>query len=271
MTKLTHRSGFTLIEMLVVMTLILALAALGVMMLPSWEKSERVSNGAAGLQSWFTMARQRALLDRSGRGLRLMQDPDNANFYSRAQFIEQPDDYIIGEITSAMVSNNTTTVNFSNDVNLNQNQVVQAGDFLQVHRTGLMHQIMSVNSPQQCTLKSPIVNNIGSSTPYRIVRKPRPSGEEILEMPYLVGIDMKTNVTNNKAPQPSGNSIDIMFSPSGTVSNRSEEKLYFWVREMASADPLKGEPTLIVVYTRTGLVASYAVDVANSNPYVFVE
>src|SRR5262245_31535198 len=76
------RGGFTLIELVVVMTLILALAAITVAFLPKVQESQRASTGADHLQGALLIAKQRALRDQAPRGLRLLALPIYTNVAS---------------------------------------------------------------------------------------------------------------------------------------------------------------------------------------------
>src|SRR5260370_27545914 len=64
------RAGFTLIELLVVIALIMVLAGIAVLFVPRIEEGQRAARGASFLQGWLNVAKQRALRDQQGRGLR---------------------------------------------------------------------------------------------------------------------------------------------------------------------------------------------------------
>src|SRR5207244_11957833 len=64
------RAGFTLVEMLVVLAIIAALAALTVGVLRPYREGHLLTVGANQLQGWLINARQYALRDRVSTGLR---------------------------------------------------------------------------------------------------------------------------------------------------------------------------------------------------------
>ena len=88
------RRGFTLVEMLVVVTLVLLLAGLTVAFLANFRGSS-ASQGTSQLYGWLNMARQRAIRDRNPYGVRLILSGINAQFVDQLQYIEQPEDYYI--------------------------------------------------------------------------------------------------------------------------------------------------------------------------------
>src|SRR5437868_2093965 len=83
-----RRHGFTLVELLVVMGLLLVLAALAVMIIPSISNDQRATQGATQLQQWLEIAKQRAMRDRAPRGIRLVPG-SIAGQITELEYIEQ--------------------------------------------------------------------------------------------------------------------------------------------------------------------------------------
>ncbi len=296
-----RRPAFTLVELLVVMGIILLLAAMAAIFMPGFEQQQRSSSAASQLQEWLLIAKNRALLERAPRGIRLFrsQDPNFANFFTSAQLIEQPEPFSGGSVSSPpdpanpgqyllnqLVLQGVDVTGGQTDPELYPVQVgnVQQGigDYIQVQGAGLMHQfVIAQVGPNTATLQlfSPLSEAISTPTPYyRIVRQPRPIGEDPFEMPNNVGIDLKTNVDYNQPlPFNPDGTLDVLFSPSGTlIGNFGSDRMIFWVRDMADQNnpdsAFIGSPALIVVFTRSGLVASYDVDMrartnASISPY----
>ena len=101
---------------------------------------------------------------------------------------------------------------------------------------------------------------------YLIKRRPRVRGAETMNMPSEIGIDMA------KCVPPLGGPVDIMFSPSGALlGGASADKMIFFIRDMGWTNHLQGDPNLIVVYTRSGLIASYPVNKTPGQEYTFVK
>jgi prepilin-type N-terminal cleavage/methylation domain-containing protein len=203
---------------------------------------------------------------------------------------------------------------------------VQKMDYIQVQGSGLMHQIIDIqlfpplppltNPPAPykaiyatLTLASPLPNLIyqtGNGNPpqgsnYRIVRQPRVLGDDVLEFPNGIGVDLTEANAPPPPPPPPPNppavpylvgydqplptpyfpafyqplpispgtnpnntvdTIDLLFAPSGALlGNYGTDKLIFWVRDITDESSIYfGNPSLVVVYPRSGLVASFDLD-----------
>ncbi len=261
---------------------------------------------------------------------------------TRCQFVEQPDD--VGSQRFLDASNglvdlilapfpqppgsplpnqvwactqSPTTGALTHSANFGDGSVL-VGDYLEITGSNQPHYIAAIspsdpkNFPQYndlLTLASSLPNGISTNVKnFRIMRQPRPTGDEAFDLPDKVVIDAATNGFYG-APAPrfvitskdvngitTSGYVDIVFTPTGSVmrQNVSSDKIYFWVRSTDNdvgnesvlgedygdtyprPDPsrlrfFRNEPTLIVVYVDSGLVAAYPVDTSNPvNPYGLV-
>ncbi len=70
------RRGFTLLELLVVLTLLAVLATLVVVyLIPAFQDNKNVVRGSDRVTTALVIAKQRALRDQAPRGVRFIQDP----------------------------------------------------------------------------------------------------------------------------------------------------------------------------------------------------
>src|SRR5262245_3604115 len=89
-----RRWAFTLIEMLVVITLILILMTIAAAMFPRFAENQRVIKGADQVSLALLNAKQRALRDRLPTGVRF--EFDAAGRANRMIYVRQVDDYVNG-------------------------------------------------------------------------------------------------------------------------------------------------------------------------------
>jgi prepilin-type N-terminal cleavage/methylation domain-containing protein len=272
--KRCRRPAFTLVELLVVISLIVILAALTVAFLPSQER-QRVPRGASDLQGWLLIAKNRALRDQVPVGIRFQPGRTDPLHVSEMQYIEQPEPFSKGRIS---VTGNLVTginVDFRGGFTDPALWPVQPGDYLEVKGGGLVHRIAAVPGPTTLQLATaPLYNTPVPTQDYRILRAPRlVSGEAPLQLPQGVIIDLATNTQfGNPLPiDPVTRSVDVLFAPSGTVIGpaAAADKVIFWVRDATRDAGSPGEPILIIVYTRTGFVTAHPADLTSGDPYSF--
>lgn len=116
----------------------------------------------------------------------------------------------------------------------------------------------------------PLSTELGTQThmDYQaVLRGFRPlMGEKGLQLPQNIAVDTNTNATYNNPlpPQPNGY-FDVVFDPDGKLSLGGgwfgARLLSLWVRDVTlinEKDP--GDQTLVVVFTRTGMISAFAVD-----------
>jgi prepilin-type N-terminal cleavage/methylation domain-containing protein len=336
------RRAFTLVELLVVLSLIAFLAALAILIIPNLNDQAKAPRGAVMLQQWLLTAKNRALRDRAPRGVRLSftgtQDIKSTiitfNPVTDLQYIEQPDPFIVQpgvklnpfnppgnqsllpfrRINNALDPTTKQPVltivilepgdavaplpwpDFSGGTGTDATLwPVQVGDYLVVN-DGLPHMITAVgpsdpkNNPtaiDMLTLASPLPAPILPGNPvtnYRIIRSPRVVGDEPLQMPVDIAIDLNTNVLYGNPPpmvltsitkinattnQVTG-TMDILFSPSGAVVGRGTagDAIYLWVRDLTlPMQPPEGDHTIVTIQVRTGAAFAYPVDTTPNPNY----
>jgi prepilin-type N-terminal cleavage/methylation domain-containing protein len=261
-----RRSGFTMVELLVVIVIMLTLATIVVSLTPRFAGTRKLTQGAELSQGYLLIAKQRARRDRLPTGVRLQQDGDKR--VHTLQLIQQPDVFSGGSISTAPSDLKTiipSGVDFTGGYTDSTLMPVQVGDFLEVKGGGLVHRIVAL-SVTQLTLQSPLPWNLASTTDYRIIRRPRIlTGEAPLELPQDIAIESDplsqgliwVKEDSNQA-QPFA---DIMLAPSGEMMAAGQNgTAILWIRDASLDKVTDGDPVLITVYTRTGLIAAHPIN-----------
>jgi prepilin-type N-terminal cleavage/methylation domain-containing protein len=289
-----HRAAFTLMELLVVITLLLVLAGLAVLFVPRFQEQERAASGASQIQGWLMIAKSRAARDKLPRGIRLFPDKNDPNLVKELQFIEQPENFTGGLIASEPAGTedyefvNLTGVDITNFQTDPLSWAIQPGDHLLIGDGGLMREIIGVvpanPSSNGGKLKlrpkaagTPTFYPVTPTANYRIVRAPRVYGDESLKLPVNIAIDFTTGPGKQQQydppSDPNSGVRDIMFAPSGEVigSAGGNDKIVLWVRDVSLSSPTEGAPTLVVLYARTGFIAAHPVDRTSGDYYSFTK
>jgi prepilin-type N-terminal cleavage/methylation domain-containing protein len=101
----TRRGAYTLIELLVAIAIILALAALAAAFLPRVNGNQNLIRSMDQLEQWLLTAKMRAKRDGLATGLRFNPDPNNPGMFSEVQYIQQPEPLSGGWISATATPN----------------------------------------------------------------------------------------------------------------------------------------------------------------------
>ena len=101
--KITRRrEAFTLIELIVVISIILVIAALAAAFAPRVSDSQNLTRSVDQLEQWLLTAKMRAKRDQLATGLRFVQaSGDPPGMFSEFQYIQQPDPLSGGWVTAS--------------------------------------------------------------------------------------------------------------------------------------------------------------------------
>lgn len=244
-----RRRGFTLLELMVVIGIMLVLVTMGALFLPNLDKNKGVPNGTTQIQGWINLMKMQALRDQAPRGIRLIPDPNNPRICTTLQYIEVPEPLSFSGPTIevnlfAQGATNppasqpptpnygrgnailTNTSNPANPVAIPWDGV-QPGDYLQISTNPqLVAQIVAINpaNPFNLVLDRHIPGTEGNNFikvqgGARVIRGPRPLvGEPMLQLHKDIMIDleqcspMPINPINFSASVPSWNTY-LPWSP----------------------------------------------------------
>jgi prepilin-type N-terminal cleavage/methylation domain-containing protein len=231
-TNQARQSGFTLIEMLVVLGLILFISALTYAFMPSVQEKQRVARGASLLQGWLAVAKNMAIRDGAPRGVRLSNGAlVNGQLppVTALQYIEQPDDFFQGgqvsvtqrlvlglPVPGTVIPGNPSSFVF--DITAVPNGPIdfyggfaqtnpalfpiQVGDYLEIGSPPQVFRVTGfpnpLTAPPGLSLVSEANNPPNSNVPntgsYRFVRQPRVrEGQASMDLPADVALDLTPN------------------------------------------------------------------------------
>jgi prepilin-type N-terminal cleavage/methylation domain-containing protein len=261
------RRGFTLIEMLVVMGIMLLLFAIGVAFLPGMYQRNDGPVNAAAVQRLLVKARTEARTYNKITGV--IFNPGNPTIAtagtSTLAIGQYPDDIVSSGVTNPA---GPTVVNFPPGA-----PIPNPGDILVFDNIGVPHRV-AAGGPlaNQVTLQGPLSQPLNLNS-YRIIPQwpvPELGGEQV----QLVnsGISLSQSSLDGQNPcttaaNPTGYNAfcpGIFFAPGGYVVNPPGNANFM---SLFVSDP-NGPGLLVVVYSRTGVVAIQPVDpTVGGNPY----
>jgi prepilin-type N-terminal cleavage/methylation domain-containing protein len=96
--SISARDGFTLVELLVVITIIALLLSMTALAVNFNRDAERISDGARQIQSYLSGARDRAIHAREARGVRFFLDPNNNRGISAMVYIDPAESWSDGVV-----------------------------------------------------------------------------------------------------------------------------------------------------------------------------
>ncbi len=286
-----RRSGFTLVELMVVMSIIVVLASITVLVVPDIMSQDRTTEAAGRLQQYLQTAKNRAARDGLPRGVQLINN--GSGLATEVQYVEAPPLFlpnpdqtggfptpngspqVLFEFTSGNPTPTKITLN-----NLPDPSVVTAESTVLIPNLQAYFQVATATpsgSTVTVTAKgSPQYPNVGVGTKavsylfgvYGPVQALL--GEPVVQLPANVGVDLNSS-DGILSP------YIVLFSPSGDVVDATKGQMMLWVR-----DPRKGggstgnlqtggEQQVVAVKARSGAVGVFPISWTANNPFEFAK
>jgi prepilin-type N-terminal cleavage/methylation domain-containing protein len=250
-----RRTGFTLIELMVVIGIVVFLAGITMLVVPTILEKDRSVDAVTSIEGWLQNARLRALRDGQPRGVRFIVNippPNPPHLCTEAVYIEIPPVIVLGDgpgrypvqsprvvltydVTSSQNPTNAVTNRRCELQNLPpaQTSQVQPGTTLHLpvvapNQVFLINRIIgqgngiapgTVNMEVELAEYPDAQMGAGTSlTTYHfgISALPRPLlGEPVLQLPVNTCIDLTPNVSQPGWVGVAGIDYDVLFAPSG--------------------------------------------------------
>lgn len=285
----SSRRGFTLIELMVVLVVLLIVGLLGFTFFNSASKADLTRGGARNAQSFLEGARDRAIHDNLPRGVRFLRSPNDPNVIDRMVYIGPAGILSEGEIQIDATS--MRQIVFP-DSRLNvlwdrlvTRGLITTGNWLTLKNGGNIVGRFAIRvmgqdamgmplNPKQYFLTKNAPMPLGTNLEYELHLGPSIlPNQEPRQLPGKVLIDIQRSRFGDQplsAVLPAGAPLDVIFSPRGTIVGNAAQagRIQLVVRSlgdyeerptMTQAEVQDNEnPTLVVVITtQTGSVSAH--------------
>ena len=267
--RLLIRRGMTLVELLVVMSIMVTFAAMTAAFYPSISSDNQIAQASNKIQNLLVGARQKARRDNNVTGVRFFPDLNNSSAANQMMLVQKPVDLTGSSLGANIVYSPPNIVSFLDNANnpyfvwgfATGEDLVMANDILLDPLT---------NNSTKITLKGASNNqmliNSGFCTPtfstplnYKIIRQARiVPGEEAIPMPEGYEILLGANFFGPKV-NPSDSSIDVCFEKTGAVYQIDfAANVYIWVHKTGSIK-YSEDDAIIGIQRNNGKVAVFPV------------
>lgn len=298
-----RRDGFTLVELLVTITIMMIVLGLTITAVNVTVSGDRVRSNARNIQSYLLAARDRATFAKAPRGVRFLLDtgPDgNPTTPATVRSMVYIGPLAPAAGTLAVAADGMTlTQTPGTDGGIPWSTLATRGLLVPGARIRIPHAaeiepergLWYVVDPSsnfaanQITLTSPHadITSDTSGVNYQLELTP---GVLPNQEPMALSAGIVIDLNGSKIPPlwltaQGMHRMDVMFSPRGSVIGdvAAMGLIHLLVADwgdvssgLTIGDPAKqGDEALVSIFTRTGQVSSHAVDTESGNPYQFAE
>jgi len=297
--RLRIRRGMTLVELLVVMSIMVTFAAMTAAFYPSISSDNQIAQASNKIQNLLVGARQKARRDSNVTGVRFFPDTNNPGSATQMMLIQKPVDLTGSSLGANIVFSPPNIVSFFFPDNANTpypvwgfatgEDLIMANDILVDPLTSNSTNILGKGAST-----NQMIINFGFYTPnfsaplnYKIIRQARiVPGEEAIPLPegyeiLLYSPDVNRIKCISGPPinnYPSVIPIDVCFEKTGAVYQIDfASNVYIWVHKTGSSK-YSEDDAIIGIQRNNGKVAVFPVglvDFSNAantnlhNPFIF--
>ena len=228
----SHRRGFTMIELMVVVGIMLLLTAITLVSINFGFSRDRVRGAARQIQSFIAGARDRAIHAKEVRGVRLILHPTSNHVVTAMQYIGAPDRLSQGKITFPVGTADRIAI--PNATLLQRAGLLGVGSPIEIPKDSGIYFVVASRVTVIGSGPDGIVtlNRSCSSFPgpasgltYTLTLRPTIiAGSEPVQLPAGVGVDLDASKvpswwrpTSNNSLQTYSKFMDILFNPRGNV------------------------------------------------------
>jgi prepilin-type N-terminal cleavage/methylation domain-containing protein len=281
--RLRIRRGMTLVELLVVMSIMVTFAAMTAAFYPSISSDNQIAQASNKIQNLLVGARQKARRDSNVTGVRFFPDTNNPSSATQMMLVQKPVDLTGSSLGANMYQPYLSAPNPANSQNPDPTVIqfstqvwgfptgedlIMANDILVDSFTNNSTKIIGKGaSINQMLINSNFYNpDIKFATlNYKIIRQPRiVPGEEAIPMPEGYEIFLGANFSGPKV-NPNDSSIDVCFEKTGAVYQIDfAANVYIWVHKTGSTK-YSEDDAIIGIQRNNGKVAVFPVGLVDFN------
>jgi prepilin-type N-terminal cleavage/methylation domain-containing protein len=216
-----NRRGVTLVEMLVVVTILLMMFAVAAPMIQPAMESTRIREGARLANAAFARARTRAIETGNPVGLVIEPSAANAGASFRLGFAQVPT-LFAGQIAASTITvvdngDDTSTVTFSNPANPGDADEIDEGDLIKFNYQGKKYRVKSKGANWEFTYDDePVVIDVADAA-FQVFKPPFRSIQTMpSQLPDKICIDIAASGLGDGAFA-AGQTIIVLFNSAGLI------------------------------------------------------
>lgn len=220
------RHGMTLVELLVVITIMTMLIAVAIPVMRPALKDRKVREASRQLNTYIALAKSKAVETGRPHGIWIVRDPNNRDASYQIFLAETPTPFA-GDFLGATATLQGTG-GYATSAQITDTQgLVKEGDYIRFNYQGPRYYIATVTAgpPKTLTFTAPNgqplpkLTSTDTRLPFQVFRQPRRLNSQSLQLPTGTVIDLAYSGVGYSGNEMSGGTSDIAltFQPGGSV------------------------------------------------------